>query len=71
MQIIVEIIIDLARKLRLKSVAEGVEDNAALKTLIGMGCDTAQGYYISRPIAPDLMPQFVANYEAALEKTAA
>jgi EAL domain-containing protein (putative c-di-GMP-specific phosphodiesterase class I) len=68
---IVEIIIDLARKLGLKSVAEGVEDDAALKALIAMGCDTAQGYYISRPIAADLMPQFVGNYEAAWGKTAA
>jgi len=68
-RVIVEIIIDLARKLGLKSVAEGVEDELALKTLIDMGCDTAQGYYISRPIAPDLMPQFVGNYERAWGKT--
>ncbi|MGC2414767.1 MAG: EAL domain-containing response regulator [Stellaceae bacterium] len=70
-RVIVEIIIDLARKLGLKSVAEGVEDNAALKTLIDMGCDTVQGYYISRPIAPALMPQFVRDCAAAWEKTAA
>jgi EAL domain-containing protein (putative c-di-GMP-specific phosphodiesterase class I)/AmiR/NasT family two-component response regulator len=68
---IVEIIIDLARKLGLKSVAEGVEEDAALKALIAMGCDTAQGYYISRPIAAELMPEFVGNYEAAWGKTAA
>ena len=70
-RVIVEIIVDLARKLELRSVAEGVEDDATLKTLIDLGCDTAQGYYISRPIAADLMPQFVANYETAREKTAA
>jgi EAL domain-containing protein (putative c-di-GMP-specific phosphodiesterase class I) len=64
-RVIVEIIIDLARKLGLTSVAEGVEEEAALKALIGMGCDLAQGYYISRPIAADLMPQFVADYESA------
>jgi EAL domain-containing protein (putative c-di-GMP-specific phosphodiesterase class I) len=70
-RVIVEIIIDLARKLGLNSVAEGVEEDAALKALIDMGCDTAQGYYISRPIAADLVPQFVGNYEAAWGKTAA
>jgi EAL domain-containing protein (putative c-di-GMP-specific phosphodiesterase class I) len=70
-RVIVEIIIDLARKLGLQSVAEGVEDSAALKTLIDMGCDMAQGYYISRPMAPDLMPRFVRGYEAARAKTAA
>jgi EAL domain-containing protein (putative c-di-GMP-specific phosphodiesterase class I) len=69
-RIIVEIIIDLSRKLGLKSVAEGVEDDATLKTLIDLGSDTAQGYYISRPIAADLMPQFVANYATEWAKTA-
>jgi EAL domain-containing protein (putative c-di-GMP-specific phosphodiesterase class I) len=70
-RIIVEIIIDLARKLGLKSVAEGVEDGAALNALIEMGCDTAQGYHISRPLAADLVPQFVREYEAAWGKAAA
>jgi EAL domain-containing protein (putative c-di-GMP-specific phosphodiesterase class I)/AmiR/NasT family two-component response regulator len=70
-RVIVEIVVDLARKLGLKSVAEGVEDVTILKTLIDMGCDTARGYYISRPIAGELMPQFVGNYEAAWVKTAA
>jgi EAL domain-containing protein (putative c-di-GMP-specific phosphodiesterase class I) len=70
-RVIVEIIVDLARKLGLKSVAEGVEDAAALRALIDMGCDMAQGYYISRPIAADLMPEFVRDYEAARGQTAA
>jgi EAL domain-containing protein (putative c-di-GMP-specific phosphodiesterase class I) len=70
-RVIVEIIIDLAHKLGLTSVAEGVEEDAALKTLIEMGCDAAQGYHISRPIATDLMPEFIGNYEAAWGKTAA
>src|SRR5205823_3668595 len=43
---IVEVIIDLARKLGLKSVAEGVEDQATLISLMEMGCDMAQGYYL-------------------------
>jgi EAL domain-containing protein (putative c-di-GMP-specific phosphodiesterase class I) len=70
-RVIVEIIIDLARKLGLNSVAEGVEEDAALKALIDMGCDMAQGYCISRPIAPELVPQFVGTYEAAWGKPAA
>ena len=70
-RVIVEIIIDLARKLGLNSVAEGVEDAAALQALIEMGCDMAQGYYISRPLAADVMADFVRDYEAAWGKTAA
>jgi EAL domain-containing protein (putative c-di-GMP-specific phosphodiesterase class I) len=56
---IVEIIIDLARKLGLKSVAEGVEDKATLDALIAKGCDMAQGYFMSRPVAPDRIPALV------------
>ena len=62
---IVEIIIDLARKLGLKSVAEGVEDAGALQALTEMGCDMAQGYCISRPIAADRIPQFAGEYADA------
>jgi EAL domain-containing protein (putative c-di-GMP-specific phosphodiesterase class I) len=31
-------------------VAEGVEDSASQKLLTLLGCDQAQGYYISRPL---------------------
>jgi EAL domain-containing protein (putative c-di-GMP-specific phosphodiesterase class I)/ActR/RegA family two-component response regulator len=61
-RVIVEIIIDLARKLGLMSVAEGVEEKAALNSLIEMGCDAAQGYHICRPMAPGRIPDFVRKY---------
>ena len=70
-RVIVEIVVDLARKLGLKSVAEGVEEQDALKSLIEMGCDMAQGYYISRPILPELMTGFVTEFEADWVKFAA
>jgi EAL domain-containing protein (putative c-di-GMP-specific phosphodiesterase class I) len=69
-RIIVEIIIDLARKLGLKSVAEGVEDAAALQALEAMGCDIAQGYYLSRPILADRILPFVVANGAAAKPTA-
>jgi EAL domain-containing protein (putative c-di-GMP-specific phosphodiesterase class I) len=31
-------------------VAEGVEDPAALSSLVAFGCDFAQGYHFSRPL---------------------
>lgn len=47
--------IDLARTLGLEVTAEGVEDRATLQALAAMGCDTAQGHVISRPITgPEL-----------------
>jgi EAL domain-containing protein (putative c-di-GMP-specific phosphodiesterase class I)/ActR/RegA family two-component response regulator len=70
-KVIVEIIIDLARKLGLKSVAEGVEEEAALKSLFDMGCDMAQGYYLSRPIAADRIAEFVRGYESGTALSAA
>jgi EAL domain-containing protein (putative c-di-GMP-specific phosphodiesterase class I) len=69
--VIVEIVVDLARKLGLTSVAEGVEDQAALNKLGIMGCDLAQGYHISRPLAPELLPEFVRQYERDRARAAA
>jgi len=45
--------IDLAHALGLRVVAEGVEDEASFDMLVGLNCDLAQGYLISRPKAPD------------------
>jgi EAL domain-containing protein (putative c-di-GMP-specific phosphodiesterase class I) len=50
---IVESTIGLAHALGLSLVAEGVEDQASWDLLARMGCDVAQGYFISRPIPPD------------------
>jgi len=47
---IVRAIIDLAHNLDLRVVAEGVEDEATLQRLIAMGCDMAQGYFLSPPL---------------------
>jgi predicted signal transduction protein with EAL and GGDEF domain len=62
-RVIAEILIDLARKLGLKSVAEGVEDEVTLRSLMEMGCDAAQGYHLSRPLAADCIPAFIGEYQ--------
>jgi EAL domain-containing protein (putative c-di-GMP-specific phosphodiesterase class I) len=49
-EIIVRSTIDLAHNLKLKVIAEGVEDEATLKALKTMGCDMAQGFHIERPV---------------------
>ena len=46
---IVRATIDLAHSLGLSVTAEGVEDVATLNALKTLGCDHAQGYYLSRP----------------------
>ncbi|GHH37525.1 putative bifunctional diguanylate cyclase/phosphodiesterase [Lentzea cavernae] len=50
---VVRSIVELGHSLGLVVVAEGVEDDAARDQLVGMGCDVAQGYLISRPLSED------------------
>jgi diguanylate cyclase (GGDEF)-like protein/PAS domain S-box-containing protein len=47
--VIVRSTIDLAHNLGLTVVAEGVEDEIALKMLVDYGCDSAQGFLFNRP----------------------
>lgn len=48
--VIVKSTIDLGHNLGKTVVAEGVEDLECLNLLRTLGCDSAQGYYISRPL---------------------
>jgi len=49
-KVIVKSTIELAHNLGLSVVAEGVEDEHALKLLKKMECDEIQGYYFSKPL---------------------
>jgi PAS domain S-box-containing protein len=46
---VVEAIIGVANQFEIKTVAEGIEDEATLEALLTMGVDYAQGYWIGRP----------------------
>lgn len=48
--------INLGHALGLRVVAEGIEDRATLDLLGTMGCDIAQGYFISRPVPAEDVP---------------
>jgi len=60
---IVEATVDLAHKLGLKVVAEGVETQAEYDALQNMGCDAAQGYLIARPLAAAALAKWVSARE--------
>jgi len=59
--IMVRSTIAMAHELGMKVVAEGIEDAACLKLLGDMGCDTAQGYYIGRPMSADALTDFLTE----------
>jgi EAL domain-containing protein (putative c-di-GMP-specific phosphodiesterase class I) len=48
---IIDAVIDMARKLGLKTVAEGVETAEQAALLREQGCDYAQGYFFSKPVS--------------------
>jgi EAL domain-containing protein (putative c-di-GMP-specific phosphodiesterase class I) len=50
---IVRAVVALAKGLQLRVVAEGVETERAMTALRLLGCDEAQGYYISKPLTAD------------------
>jgi EAL domain-containing protein (putative c-di-GMP-specific phosphodiesterase class I) len=55
---IVRSLVDLAHNLDLRVVAVGVENEPILRALEQLGCDTAQGYHIGKPVpAEDLLPR--------------
>ena len=56
---IAQAVITMAHALRLKVVAEGVENEAQLEFLAEHTCDEMQGYYFSRPMAAELCTQFL------------
>lgn len=50
---IVQAVIKLARTMKLKVVAEGVETREQLDALRGYGCDMVQGYLLSKPVSTE------------------
>ncbi len=66
--VIVKSTIELGHNMGLKLVAEGVETQAALDLLTELNCDLAQGYYLSRPLSPDHLDQWIAEHVAQISK---
>ena len=58
---IVQSTVAMAHSLGLKVVAEGVEDEKTWRMLADFQCDTAQGYYMSRPISAQDLENWIRN----------
>lgn len=61
---IVRAVVDLARHFHMTVVAEGVESEMTLSHLTEIGCDIAQGFYFSRPLAADRFVAWAAAQSA-------
>lgn len=59
---IAEAVVAMAHALKLRVVAEGVETEAQLNFLHAKQCDEIQGYYFSRPVAADVLEDFMRRY---------
>jgi EAL domain-containing protein (putative c-di-GMP-specific phosphodiesterase class I) len=67
---IVRSTIDLGHNLGLQVVAEGVEDLEVWNMLRTLGCDDAQGYFMSRPLDSRALATWIqANSSSGLTAT--
>jgi EAL domain-containing protein (putative c-di-GMP-specific phosphodiesterase class I) len=57
--VIVRSTIDLGHNLGLRVVAEGVETQETWDRLLALGCDTAQGFYLSRPLPKVVLDEWL------------
>ena len=65
---IVRSTIDLGHNLGLKVVAEGVEDLSVWNMLRSLGCDDAQGYFMSPPLAPAALVGWIRANDGACRR---
>lgn len=63
-RIMVQKTIEIGHELGMKVVAEGVETPDQLEFLLAHGCDVAQGYLFSKPLAPQDMQAWLHTYHA-------
>lgn len=63
---LVEMIITIAHKMGLRTIAAGVESVRQFERLLELGCDFGQGYYFSQPLEPKAALLFMRRQAAAV-----
>ena len=53
--------LDLASRLGIGTIAEGIETEAEARTLVELGCEAGQGFLLSRPLSTDAMTAWLAK----------
>ena len=62
---VVEAVLDVARRVEAKALAEGIEDTNELRLLKQLGVDLGQGYYFSRPVPAAKIRQLLVDEQSA------
>jgi EAL domain-containing protein (putative c-di-GMP-specific phosphodiesterase class I)/CheY-like chemotaxis protein len=70
-QTVIRSSVELARKLNMLVVAEGVETAADWSFAYAEGCDVAQGYFIARPMPADAVLPWTQNWQTRTDIPAA
>lgn len=60
--VIIRSIIDIARTLEMTTTAEGVETSLQFQSLQLLGCNEAQGYYLSKPLPASQLPNLIETW---------
>ncbi|MBQ8955568.1 MAG: EAL domain-containing protein, partial [Lachnospiraceae bacterium] len=60
-KILIESIVSIAQRLKMSVIAEGVETAEQGETLLGFGCNYAQGYYYSKPVDYETATEIITN----------
>ena len=68
---LVEVVLDIAKYLKVPVVAEGVETERQLEMLKDAGCQLIQGYCFSRPVPPEEFERLIIKEKDTERKTEA
>lgn len=60
---IIKSVVELAAKLHVATVAEGIEESEQMDFLYSINCDIVQGYYFSKPLPADEFERWMSRYE--------
>ena len=64
---LIKLVLDIAKYLKVKVVAEGVETEAQMQFMRENGCDLIQGYYFSKPLPPEEFEKLIEK-EISIER---
>jgi diguanylate cyclase (GGDEF)-like protein len=62
--VIVQAVVSIANALGMTATAEGVETDEQRQILSGLGCDEAQGFFFSRPVPIEEVPELLGKWAA-------